>query len=123
MRIKTRVRHDVVTIHPTERLTVETESDFTKAIQTLLDGGSRRLVLDLVDVPSVDSVGLGAIVQASIAARRRGGDLKLLHVSQRNRRLLAITKLLTVLETYDTEDDADHSFHSEREEYSIQRTV
>jgi anti-sigma B factor antagonist len=116
MRIDTRVHQDVVTIHPKERISVETEAQFTKVVLALLDAGSRRLVLNLVDVPSIDSVGLGAIVQASISARCRGGDLKLLHVSDRNRRLLAITKLLTVLETYDTEADAERSFHAECEE-------
>ena len=110
MRIDTRVHHNVVTIQPKERMSVETEAQFTELVLTLLEAGSRRLVLNLIDVPYIDSVGLGAIVQAYVSARRRGGDLKLLHVSRRNRRLLAITKLLTVLEAYDTEDEVHRSF-------------
>jgi anti-sigma B factor antagonist len=116
MRIDTRVHHEVVTIHPKERISVETEAQFTKVVLRLLDAGSRRLVLNLVDVPYIDSVGLGAIVQAYISARCRGGDLKLLHVRHRNRRLLTITKLLTVLEAYDTEDDVERSFYAGCEE-------
>jgi anti-sigma B factor antagonist len=116
MRIDTRVYHGVVIIQPKERITVETEAHFTEVVRTLLDAGSRRLVLNLVDVLSIDSIGLGAMVQAYMATRRRGGELKLLHVRHRNRRLLAITKLLTVFEAYDTENEAERSFEPEDRE-------
>jgi len=110
MRIDTRVHHDVVIIQPKERITVETDAQLTEMIRTLLEAGSRRLVLNLVDVPYVDSDGLAAIVQAYTATRRRGGDLKLLHVRDRTRQLLSVTKLLTVFEAYDTEDAVERSF-------------
>jgi anti-sigma B factor antagonist len=116
MRIDTQAYHDVVLVQPKERITVETAAEFTGAIRTLLEGGSRRLVLDLIDVPSIDSIGLAALVQAYTSTRHCGGDLKLLHVRHRNRRLLAITKLLTVFETYDTENEAERSFETDREE-------
>ena len=110
MQINTRVNHDVVLIEPKGRITVETERQFTEAVGMLLETGQRRLVLDLVDVPYIDSVGLGAIVQAYTSTRRRGGDLKFLHVRHRNRQLLVTTKLLTVFETYDTMDEVERSF-------------
>jgi anti-sigma B factor antagonist len=116
MRIDTRLYHDVVIIQPRERITDANEGQFTEAIRTLLEAGPRRLVLDLSDVASVDSVALGAIVQAYTSTRRSGGDLRLLHVSPRNRQLLTITKLLTVLEAYDTEDEVGRSFDVESEE-------
>ena len=115
MRIDTRVHHDVVIIQPKERLTVETDAQFTEMIRALLEAGSRRLVLNLVDVPYIDSDGLAAIVQAYTATRRRGGDLKLLHLRDRTRQLLAVTKLLTVFEAYDTEDDVARSFDADHE--------
>lgn len=110
MQINTRVNHDVVLIEPKGRITVETERQFTEAVGMLLEAGQRRLVLDLADVPYIDSVGLGAIVQAYTSTRRRGGDLKFLHVRHRNRQLLVTTKLLTVFETYDTMDEVERSF-------------
>jgi anti-sigma B factor antagonist len=110
MRIDTRIHHDVVIIQPKERITVETDAQFTEMVRTLLEAGSRRLVLNLVDVPYIDSDGLAAIVQAYTATRRRGGDLKLLHLRDRTRQLLSVTKLLTVFEAYDTEDEVARSF-------------
>ena len=112
MQIETRCRHDVLIIEPRERITIETEPLFTKVMRALLDAGPRRFALDLAEVPYVDSVGLGAIVQAYTSARRRGGDLKLLHVNARVRRLLAITRLNTVLAICDTEDEVERSFNS-----------
>jgi anti-sigma B factor antagonist len=116
MEINTRVNHDVVIIEPKGRITVETEAQFTEAIRALLEAGPRRLVLNLVDVTYIDSAGLGAIVQAYTTTRRRGGDLKFLHVRHRNRHLLAITKLLTVFEAYDTDDEVERSFDADYEE-------
>ena len=119
MRINSRVHHGLLIIEPKERLTIETEPQFTEVVRTLLDAGPRRCALDLVDVPYVDSVGLGAIVQAYGSARHRGGDLKLLHASKRIGRLLAITKLFTVLKTYDTEDEVERSFDADCEESTV----
>ena len=58
----------------------------------------------------VDSVLLSAIVQGYASAVRQGGMLKLLHVTARLQKLLTITKLNTVLESFDSEDDAVRSF-------------
>jgi anti-sigma B factor antagonist len=61
-------------------------------------------------VPYIDSAGLGEIVRTYTTVSRQGGKLKLLNLTKRITDLLAITKLLTVFETYDTEKDALASF-------------
>jgi anti-sigma B factor antagonist len=55
---------------------------------------------------------LGEIVGTYATARRQGGSLKLLGLTSRIRELLTITKLLTVFETFDSEQDAVRSFAS-----------
>jgi anti-sigma B factor antagonist len=115
VRIDTRIYRDVVIIQPKERITDENDAQFAEAVRALLEAGPRRLVLDLVDVPWIDSIGLAAIVQAYTSTRRLGGDLKLLRVGLRNRQLLTITKLLTVFEAYDTEADVQRSFEADCE--------
>src|SRR5712692_6915007 len=110
MTIDKRIRDDVVIIEPKMRLTVETETFFIENVRQLLDAGRTRLVLDLASVPYIDSTGLGAVAHAFTSAWRRGGELKLLHVRDRNLHLLTITKLLTVFEVYDSEDEAARSF-------------
>ena len=79
-------------------------------INRLLGTGKKRLVLNLEGVPYIDSAGLGEIVRTFTTVSRQGGSLKLLNLTKRIEDLLAITKLLTVFETFDTEAEAIKSF-------------
>ena len=58
----------------------------------------------------VDSAGLGALVSAYTTVTREGGILKLANVTRKLQDLLSITKLLTVFETFDSEDEALRSY-------------
>jgi anti-sigma B factor antagonist len=79
-------------------------------INSLLGTGKKKLVLNLEGVPYIDSAGLGEIVRTFTTVSRQGGSLKLLNLTKRIEDLLAITKLLTVFETFDTEAEAIKSF-------------
>jgi anti-sigma B factor antagonist len=79
-------------------------------INSLLADGKKKLVLNLEGVPYIDSAGLGEIVRTFTTVSRQGGKLKLLNLTKRIEDLLAITKLLTVFETFDSEADAVKSF-------------
>ena len=81
-------------------------------INSLAMQGRRKIVLNLADVPYIDSAGLGEIVRTYTTISRQGGQLKLLNLTKRIEDLLSITKLLTVFETYDNEADAVRSFSS-----------
>jgi anti-sigma B factor antagonist len=79
-------------------------------INSLIQQERKQLVLNLADVPYIDSAGLGEIVRTYTTVSRQGGKLKLLNLTKRITDLLAITKLLTVFETFDAENDAIRSF-------------
>ena len=81
-------------------------------INSLLHQGQRKLLLNLSGVDYLDSAGLGEIVGTYATVRRQGGALKLLGLTSRIKDLLSITKLLTVFETFDSEQDAVRSFSS-----------
>ena len=83
-------------------------------INSLLQQGRRKIVLNLEDVPYIDSAGLGQIVGGYTTITKQGGSLKLLNLTKRITDLLSITKLLTVFETYENEADAVRSFTSAR---------
>jgi anti-sigma B factor antagonist len=108
--IEARVEGDIVIIDPRDRLTVETEAEFTATVCRLIDTGYTRLVLNMARVVSMDGRGLGAIARAAVAARTRGGDLKLLNLTPRSRHLLTVTGLLNVLRSYECEAEAVVSF-------------
>jgi anti-sigma B factor antagonist len=79
-------------------------------LHSLLNQGQKDVLLNLAQVTYVDSAGLGAIVSAYTTMTRQGGSLKLANVTKKLQDLLTITKLLTVFETFDSEDEALRSY-------------
>ena len=79
-------------------------------VNSLIQQNLKKLVLNLAEVPYIDSAGLGEIVRTYTTVSRQGGQLKLLNLTKRITDLLSITKLLTVFETFENENDAVRSF-------------
>ena len=71
---------------------------------------SRQIVLNLSGVTYIDSGGLGTLVGVYSSARSGGADIKLTGLGQRLRDVLQITKLVTVFEVYDSEQQAIAAF-------------
>ena len=115
MQIDERQAGDVTLLDVKGKLTLgEGDEALKDKINSLLQQGHRKVVLNLEDVPYIDSAGLGEIVRTYTTISRQGGSLKLLNLTKRITDLLSITKLLTVFETYDSEADAVRSFSSAR---------
>ena len=79
-------------------------------IRRLLGEGKKSILLNLGSVGYVDSSGIGELVSSFTAVNKEGGSLKLLNLTQKIQDLLAITKLLTVFDVYDSESEALSSF-------------
>jgi anti-sigma B factor antagonist len=71
---------------------------------------SRKLILNFSNVSYIDSGGLGTLVGVYSSARSAGADIKLTGLGQRLRDVLQITKLVTVFEVYDNEQQAIAAF-------------
>jgi anti-sigma B factor antagonist len=113
MHIEERSTGDVVILDLKGKMTLGEGDELLKdKINSLLHQGKRSVVLNLADVPYIDSAGLGELVRTYTSISRQGGTLKLLNLTKRITDLLSITKLLTVFETHDTEADAVRSFSS-----------
>jgi anti-sigma B factor antagonist len=76
--------------------------------------GVRMLVLNLAGVDYVDSTGLGALVMSATTMRKVGGNVKLLNLNRRNIELLVMTKLATVFEIFNDEQDGVNSYYPDR---------
>src|SRR6185312_3851551 len=74
-------------------------------IQSLLQQGHRKIVLDMGNVSYVDSAVLGQLVQVYATTSHLGGSLKLLNMNKRIRALLVLTQLLPVFDAYDRESE------------------
>jgi anti-sigma B factor antagonist len=84
-------------------------------IRALAEAGSPNVILDLQHVDYIDSSGLGALVMSFSGLRKKEGTLKLLNLTRRNVELLVLTKLETVFEVFDDEQNAVNSFFPNRE--------
>ena len=79
-------------------------------IHSLVFQGRKQLILNMGNVSYVDSSGLGALVASSVTAKSNDGHIKLVSLTKRLQDLLAIAKLLTVFDCYDSEPEAINSF-------------
>lgn len=95
--------HGRLTIgEPSEHL-----NDFT---QKLVQRGARKLVVNLNDIPQIDSSGISALVKLSISLARQGGGLHLVCGQGRVRDALTVTRLVEAIPTFDSEATASASF-------------
>ncbi|MGA9993968.1 MAG: STAS domain-containing protein [Pyrinomonadaceae bacterium] len=81
-----------------------------KVIRRLSEEGQKQILLNLAHVAYIDSSGLGELIAGHVALSKSGGQIKLLHLTQRVRELMTITKLLTVFDVYENESEALASF-------------
>jgi len=111
MQIEERAVGDVIVLDLKGRITLGEGDQLLKdKVNSLANQGRKRIVLNLAGVPYIDSAGLGEIVGSYTTVSRQGGSLKLLNLTKKITDLLAITKLLTVFDTFESEDEAVRSF-------------
>jgi anti-sigma B factor antagonist len=111
MQIEERVVNDVTILDLKGKITLGDGDEVLKdKINSLVLQNRRRILLNLAEVPYIDSAGLGEVVRTYTTVSRQGGQLKLVNLTKRITDLLSITKLLTVFETFDSEADALQSY-------------
>jgi anti-sigma B factor antagonist len=88
----------------------ESSALFGKAIRELTSNDRTKIILNLRDVSSVDSAGIGELVRAYILVKTRTGEMKLLNPTKKVYDLLDITRLLRVLDVFTDEASALRSF-------------
>ena len=80
-------------------------------IRDLISLGKKKMVLNLGEVPYMDSSGIGELVSAIDAVRKAGGDVKLLNLTKRVSGVAKFIKLGTICEMFDDEAAAIKSFN------------
>jgi len=112
MKITQHTVGDVTVIAPVGRIVTEDGDALRTVVDTLVQQGRMKIVLDLQSVTYIDSSGLGLMVSKYVTARRRGGDVKLIHLTARSLHLLEITHLTEVFDVFESEADAIRAFGS-----------
>jgi anti-sigma B factor antagonist len=114
--IQQREREGIIILDLKGRLVVgEAIASLRERIRELSESGKNNVILNLDGVDYIDSTGLGGLVISFTTLKKAGGALKQLNLNKRNIELLVLTKLSTVFEVYDDEQDAVNSFFPNRE--------
>ena len=107
MNIHTRTVGDVHVLDVSGKIVLGRETMVVRnTIKDLLHNGVKKIVLNLAEVSYIDSSGVGELVSSFTAVAKEGGQLRLLNLTTRVREILAITRLLTVFDVYDSEQAA-----------------
>lgn len=114
--IHQREREGIVILDLKGRLVVgEPIASLREKIRELSEAGRNNVILNLQGVDYIDSTGLGGLVISYTTLKKANGALKVLNLTERNIELLILTKLTTVFEIFDEEQDAVNSFFPNRE--------
>jgi anti-sigma B factor antagonist len=109
--LRTRESNGITIVDLRGRITLgEGSATVRDTVRDLLSLGQKRILLNLSDVNYIDSSGIGELVSAFTAAKKQGGELKLLNLTKKVHDLLQITKLYTVFDVKDDEASAVKSF-------------
>ena len=84
---------------------------FNATMTELLGQGHDKIILDLEEMPAVDSSGIGMLMRHLTSAKQGGGDIRLLKPTKFTVQTLKMVGLLNLFSTY---DDLDQAFDSLR---------
>jgi anti-sigma B factor antagonist len=111
MKTDIRIVGDVYILDCSGKITLgEGTMAFRNTVLDILKKGGRKIVLNLADVNYIDSPGVGELVSSYTTVCNQGGQLKLLCLTKKIREILAITRLLTVFQVFDSETKSVASF-------------
>jgi anti-sigma B factor antagonist len=82
----------------------------TGSVQGFLEAGDTRILLDFSQITFIDSTGISAIIKTHLSAMRKGGSVKLVHLTKRIYDVLQITRLSSAFEIFDDTQKALASF-------------
>jgi anti-sigma B factor antagonist len=92
-------------------------------LNQLIQAGKTNILLNLAEVSHIDSSGLGELVAGYVSLQKLDGELKLLNLNSRIREIMGIVKLLTIFNTFDSEEEAIDSFELVAEKRELKQSA
>ena len=111
MNVNTRQAGDVTILDLKGKITIGSgDVALRNAIQEVMNSGAKKVLINMADVSTIDSSGIGELVSAYTTATNRGAKLKLINLPAKVTDILTITQLITVFDVYDSEAEGISSF-------------
>jgi anti-sigma B factor antagonist len=111
LKLTKRTVDGILAIECSGRIVLGEESGLLRdEVKNAVQGGAKKIVLNLGEVNYIDSSGLGTLVSLHTTAQNAGATIKLANLTKRVGDLLQVTKLLTVFDVHNSEYEALESF-------------
>ena len=111
LKMETREKNGITILSCSGRIVFGEEATAMRNTLKRLLNSSKKILLNLTSVSYIDSGGLGSLVGVYSSAKSSGAEIKLIGLGQRIKDTLQVTKLVTVFEVYDSEQQAIEAFH------------
>ena len=113
MSVKTRIVNGIVVMDVSGRLiNTEPVEQLYLAVEKAVASGSRQFALHMEAVEAMDSTGLKILVDCFKAIAAEKGRLVLIGMNERIRKLLEVTNIVKLMQSFDDEQTALASFKS-----------
>ncbi len=111
--IKERKRDGIIILDLKGKITIgEGDRKLREKVISLIDNGEKKILLNMARVSYLDSSGTGEIVSLLMKVRKKGGELKLLSLSQKIKDIFQIAQLLSIFDYYTDEEEAIKEFNN-----------
>ncbi|MBE0664351.1 MAG: STAS domain-containing protein, partial [Candidatus Aminicenantes bacterium] len=84
--------------------------EIRQSVNASIKENEKHLILNFAEVPYLDSTGLGEVVRSYTTLKKEGGTVKITNLTNKVKDLMMVTKLITVFETFEDENEAVKSF-------------
>jgi anti-sigma B factor antagonist len=109
--VATRNEGDVAVITPKGMLLGGPEvEELTRCVESLVEDGNRKLLIDLAETVSMNSSAIAALLRWHVTYRDRDGSIRLCRVPVKIKQVFVLTKLVAVFPDHDTEAEALAAF-------------
>lgn len=111
MKLSYQERDGIIILEPKGKILGGPDATTLKdQLQSLIDSGKTKVIIDLAEVDYMNSTGLGILISSLTTLKRAQGELKLANVTDKIQSLLTITKLVTVFDDFESVDEAVAAF-------------
>ena len=110
MNVTKRVRGNVDILDLEGKITIGSYQDLGNGVANSLLEGSRKIILNMLDVTVVDASGIGELVACRSKVVNREGKMKLLNIPPELKEIFEVNQLIIVFEVFEDEDEAVASF-------------